>query len=74
MAKAPDARARKAASAFTIDSAKYNRKAVRYTNVEMDPDLQRWVKVMAAANNVTVGCVLNQAIDFAREHSEKVTI
>jgi succinate dehydrogenase flavin-adding protein (antitoxin of CptAB toxin-antitoxin module) len=37
--------------------------------VQLDKDLQRWVRVIAAQNDSTITEVMHQIITFAKKHS-----
>lgn len=58
---------------FKIDPSKQIGTTHR-TPVFVEPDLYRWVKVVAAANEVSVPSVLNQAVEFAKKNSERISI
>ena len=59
---------------FRIDRDKYADKMTQNILYAMDIELHRWVKIFAAHNDVTIAVVINQAVEFARQHTERITI
>lgn len=61
-------------SKFKIDCNKDVGKKNQNVFVAIEPELYRWVKVSAAINEITIANVLNQAIEFAKKNSERISI
>ena len=58
---------------FKVDHKKRT-KVSKGTLIYMDPILYRWVKLMAVTNDMTITSVLNQAIEYAKKNSERISI
>ena len=59
---------------FKVDRNKHNTKNLRRSLVDVNPELYRWVKTMAVVTGVTVPCVFNQIIEYAKKNSERITV
>lgn len=59
---------------FKIDRNKHTDKKVQNMLLAMDPDLHRWMKIVAAVNGVTISCTLNQVIEYAKKNSERIVL
>lgn len=59
---------------FKADPKKTVKGNVYRTTIFMDTDLYRWLKTMAVVNNITIASVLNQAIEFAKKNSERISL
>lgn len=60
-------------SLFRIDSAKHKTKT-KTMLLSIDPELHRWMKAVAAVNGVAIASALNQAIEYARNNSERISL
>ena len=58
---------------FKIDPDRH-KKVTQNTILAVNPQLYRWVKVVAAINEVTISVVLNQAIEYAKKNSERISL
>lgn len=59
---------------FKIDPSKkaaYRNFSAKFA---IDPGLHRWVKAIAAFNDVDVSSALNQAVEFAKKNSERISL
>lgn len=59
---------------FKVDRNKHANKKVLHTNLDMDPELYRWVKIVAAINGVTIASVVNQIVEYAKKNSERISL
>lgn len=59
---------------FKIDRNKHASKKVHNTILAVDPTLYRWIKIVAAVNEVTISSVLNQAIEYTKKNSERISL
>ena len=59
---------------FKIDRNKYAGKTVQNALVRLEPQLYRWLKVMAAVNEATISSALNQSLEYVKKNSERVSL
>lgn len=61
-------------SKFQIDPKRKLEKQLLLTKVDLHVELHRWIKAVAAVNDVTIPCVINQAVEYARKNSERISL
>lgn len=60
---------------FKIDPRRKNPpNKIFNTKVCLDPAMHRWIKAVAAIHDIDVSSSMNQAIEFAKNNAERVTI
>lgn len=59
---------------FKINRNRHTDKKVQNTVLAVDPELYRWIKIVAAVNGVTIACALNQAIEYVKSNSERISL
>lgn len=60
---------------FKIDPKRRNPpNKVFNTKVCLDPALHCWIKAIAAIHDIDVSSAMNQAIEFARDHAERISL
>ena len=59
---------------FKIDKNKIPNKTQIAVKVLVNAELYRWIKAMAALNDVTIACALDQSIEYARKNSERISL